>query len=167
MLASDRSKVVASGGVSAVETADVSAGWQPLGLAATGGIMKGRKTSERERSRDERSSRRQEVRRSAIEYPPPIPVSPSEILRQRKYRNVVRKHLDQVLDRIFVEFTGLHFHISWAPSPPRAWAMQSLPTACSVCCQLSGSPLLTDCCVCGPRQLTRALGTGGGAAGKT
>lgn len=76
---------------------------------------------------------------------------------QRKYRNLIRQHLDKLLDTLFAEFTGLHFHISWAPSPPHEWETQTLLTACSVCCQLSGSPLLKDCRVCGPKQLARAL----------
>lgn len=36
-----------------------------------------------------------------------------------------------------------------------------MPTACSVCCRLSGSPLLADCRFCGPKQLARALSKDG------
>jgi AraC-like DNA-binding protein len=81
----------------------------------------------------------------------------NEALRQRKYREVIRQHLDQLLDKLFAEFTGLHFHISWAPSPAHEWETKTLPTGCSVCCRLSGSQLLKDCRLCGPRQLARAL----------
>jgi AraC-like DNA-binding protein len=74
---------------------------------------------------------------------------------------MVRQHLGRFLDEMFAEFTGLHFHISWAPPPPHEWDPQSLPTACSVCCRLSGSPLLPDCRICGPKQLARALDANG------
>ncbi len=80
---------------------------------------------------------------------------------QRKYRKLVRQHLGKLLDKLFAEFTGLHFHISWAPLPPHKWETHTLPTACSVCCRLSGSPLLLDCKTCGRRQLARALGADG------
>lgn len=80
---------------------------------------------------------------------------------------LTRKHLDKVLERLFAEFTGLHFHISWAPTRPHEWETQSLPTACSVCCRLSGSPLLKDCRICGPRQLARALSADGDGHGFT
>ena len=86
---------------------------------------------------------------------------PNETLRQRKYREVIRQHLDRLLDKLFAEFTGLHFHISWAPVPPQEWETRILPTGCSVCCQLSGSPLRPACRICGPRQLTRALNANG------
>ena len=80
-----------------------------------------------------------------------------DALLQIKYRGLIRKHLDKLLDELFAEFTGLHFHVTWAPSPPHEWAAQTLPTGCSVCCRLSGSPLLKDCRICGPKQLIRAL----------
>lgn len=87
---------------------------------------------------------------------------PNGSLLQRQYRKLIRTHLDRLLDKLFAEFTHLHFHVVWAPSPPRAWHAQTLPTGCSVCCRLSGSPLLKDCQLCGPRQLTRALSLDGG-----
>jgi AraC-like DNA-binding protein len=69
----------------------------------------------------------------------------------------VVQHLDQMLARLFADFTGLHFHISWAPLSARKWEAHSLPTACSVCCRLRGSPRRKDCDSCGPQQLIRAL----------
>ena len=87
--------------------------------------------------------------------------SPKEALRQRRYRELIRKHLGKLLDSLFAEFTGLHFHIAWAPTLPKQWDARTLPTACSVCCRLSGSPLLPDCRTCGPKQLARTLGTDG------
>lgn len=89
-------------------------------------------------------------------WPPPANLH-SDTLVQRRYRDLVRKHLGPLLDNLFAEFTGVHFHIAWAPPPPREWNTRTLPTACSVCCRLSGSPLLPDCRTCGPRQLARAL----------
>lgn len=91
----------------------------------------------------------------------PVPPPANDPLLQRKYRELLRKHLDRFLDHLFVEFTGIHFHVSWAPLPPQEWNIQTLPTACSVCCRLSGSRLLPECRICGPRQLSRALDSDG------
>jgi AraC-like DNA-binding protein len=79
----------------------------------------------------------------------------------RRYRELIQQHLGKLLDKLFAEFTGVHFHIAWAPAPPGQWDAKTLPTACSVCCRLSGSPLLPECRTCGPRQLARALETDG------
>jgi AraC-like DNA-binding protein len=87
--------------------------------------------------------------------------SPKEALLHRTYRELIRKHLGKLLERLFADFTGVHFHIAWAPPPPHEWQAPTLPTACSVCCRLSGSPLLPDCQTCGPRHLARALETDG------
>jgi AraC-like DNA-binding protein len=78
-----------------------------------------------------------------------------------KYRKLMVRHLGKQLDKLFADFTGLHFHIAWAPAKGHGWDARSLPTACSVCCQLSGSPLQPGCQVCGPRQLMRALNSDG------
>jgi AraC-like DNA-binding protein len=85
----------------------------------------------------------------------------NDALLQSKYRELARKHLGKLLEKLFADFTGLHFHIAWAPTPAREWASQPLPTACSVCCRLSGSPLLPDCGSCGARQLTRTVSADG------
>ncbi|HZI33890.1 MAG TPA: hypothetical protein VFF11_16245, partial [Candidatus Binatia bacterium] len=90
-----------------------------------------------------------------------LPAPPDQTLRQRKYRALIRKNLGKLLDEFFGEFTGLHFHIAWAPLPSHGWKTQTLPTGCSVCCRLSGSPLLPDCRACGPRQLTHTLNADG------
>lgn len=75
----------------------------------------------------------------------------------RKYQALLGQHLSQLMGRLFSEFTGLHFHVSWAPAPPQEWEANRLPTACSVCCRLSRRPLLAKCRKCGPQQLGRAL----------
>lgn len=85
----------------------------------------------------------------------------SNALMQTKYRDLTRKHLDRLLDHLFAEFTGLHFHIAWAPTQDHEWENLTLPTACSVCCRLSGSPLRPGCKSCGPRQLAHALRSDG------
>jgi AraC-like DNA-binding protein len=86
------------------------------------------------------------------------PSSPSkDPLLQRKYQELIRKHLDRFLDALFAKFTGVHFHAAWTPPPPRKWDGRSLPTGCSVCCRLSGSPLLPDCGTCGAKQLAHTL----------
>ena len=97
------------------------------------------------------------IARPAAQAPQPSPSPPDETLRQRKYQELIRNHLDKLFDQLFAEFTGLHFHITWAPSPPHEWKTRTLPTGCSVCCRLSGSPLLKGCRICGPRRLARAL----------
>ena len=78
-----------------------------------------------------------------------------------KYGKLIRHHFGKLLDRLFAEFTGVHFHVAWTPALPKQWDAQTLPTGCSVCCRLTGSPLLPDCRICGPKQLARALGTDG------
>lgn len=93
--------------------------------------------------------------------PQPDLSPPNEALLQRKYRKLIRQHLGKLLDKLFADFTGLHFHISWAPAPPHEWETRTLPTACSVCCRLSGSPLLPDCGTCAKKQLARALSRDG------
>jgi len=85
----------------------------------------------------------------------------SDALLARKYRELIRPHLGKPLDRLFAEFTGIHFHVAWTPALPKQWDAQTLPTGCSVCCRLSGSPLFPDCRTCGPKQLARALSTDG------
>jgi AraC-like DNA-binding protein len=118
--------------------------------------MNGRKTATKGRSGKRVASRRAKIA-AAAPAPQPTHSPPAETLRQRKYQELIRKHLNKLLDQLFAEFTGLHFHITWAPSPPHEWETRDLPTACSVCCRLSGSPLLKNCRICGPRQLVRAL----------
>jgi len=96
------------------------------------------------------------VRVLAPAFPPA-----EEVLLQRKYRELIRNHLDDALGKLFADFTGLHFHVTWSPSPSHEWNTQAMPTGCSVCCKLSGSPLLKECRFCGPSQLARALGANG------
>lgn len=80
-------------------------------------------------------------------------------LLHRKYQELLSRHLSKLVGRLFAEFTGLHFHVSWAPAPPQDWEANHLPTACSVCCRLSRRPLLQSCRQCGPQQLGRTLNT--------
>jgi AraC-like DNA-binding protein len=82
-------------------------------------------------------------------------------LLQHKYRELIRKHDGKALAALFAEFTGVHFHIAWTPPLPRQWDARTLPTGCSVCCRLTGSPLLPACRTCGPTQLVRALSADG------
>lgn len=86
-------------------------------------------------------------------------------LLQNKYRALTRKHLDRIFSKLFAEFTGLHFHVAWAPSANHDWTAPTLPTGCSVCCRLQGAPLLRSCRTCGPRQLARALRATGSGPG--
>ena len=91
----------------------------------------------------------------------PAPSTPrTDALLTQKYRELVRRHLDRLLDRLFTDVTGLHFHIAWAAAGPHEWESRTLPIGCSVCCRLSGSPLLPDCRTCGPWHFARALKAG-------
>lgn len=85
--------------------------------------------------------------------------NPAERRLHRQFRNLTRKHLGRLFDRLFAEYTGLHFHIAWAPTASLEWGAGTLPTACSVCCRLAGTTLAAQpiCRVCGPKQLARAL----------
>ena len=100
---------------------------------------------------------------SVATAPPPSPAlcPPDDPLLQRRYQDLTRKHLGKLFDALFAEFTGVHFHIAWKPASPRRWDTETLPTGCSVCCRLTGSPLLPACRICGPRQLARALSADG------
>ena len=120
--------------------------------------MSGRKTSKRT---GKGVASRPKIALTTVPAARPTLSPPKSNLLQRKYRKLIRKHLDQLLDQLFVEFTGLQFHISWAPASSHEWKARALPTGCSVCCRLSGSPLLPGCQTCGPKQLARALGTDG------
>jgi len=122
--------------------------------------MSGRKTSPTV------AAAKRAVHRSAT--PGVTPPSPRSTAIQRidpiqltKYRDLIRRHLGKLVDKLFSEFTGLNFHIAWAPSGNHEWDLNSLPTGCSVCCRLSGSPLQPVCKTCGSKQLARALGTDG------
>lgn len=84
------------------------------------------------------------------------PPAPEQLL-QSKYRALTRRNLGPFFDRLFAEFTGLHFHIAWAPAGSHDWETRTLPTGCSVCCRLNGAPRLKACHHCGPRRLARAL----------
>jgi AraC-like DNA-binding protein len=86
-----------------------------------------------------------------------------DALLHESYRELTRKHLGGLFGGLFAEFTRLHFHVAWAPSPSPDWNARTLPTACSVCCRLTGTPLEAQpvCQVCGPRQLAYALGMDG------
>lgn len=81
----------------------------------------------------------------------------AERLLQRKYRALIRKHLGSVLDRLFADFTGLHFHIAWLSPLAAGQELRKLPGGCSACCRLSGSRLLPNCRACGPHHLAVAL----------
>lgn len=82
---------------------------------------------------------------------------------QNRYRELTRKNLDGLLNKLFAEFTGLHFHVAWAPSLTHAWKTEELPPGCSHCCRRTGITLTTPayCRRCGPRQLARLLSAEG------
>lgn len=84
---------------------------------------------------------------------------PGEPLMPRKYRELIQQHLGKLLDKLFADFTGVHFHIAWMPAPPRKWDAKTLPTGCSVCCRLAGARTLpwAGCLTCGPKHLAAAL----------
>jgi AraC-like DNA-binding protein len=96
-----------------------------------------------------------QVNPEAAELPPPRS-RPASWLLKRKYRELICTHLGQILDRLFAEFTGLHFHIAWTKDGSNGWRSK-LPAGCSVCCKLSGSPLHAECQTCGPRRLLKTL----------
>lgn len=76
-----------------------------------------------------------------------------------KYRHLVHNHLGQFLERLFADFTGVHFHIAWAPDLPQPWDARTLPSACYCCCRMvgAGPQQRAECARCGPRRLAIAL----------
>jgi len=113
-----------------------------------------------------RNSRRQIVESSGILVAHPAPSSASSTgiagpLLRRKYQDLTRQHLDELCNKLFTDFTGLHFHITWAPTPTHEWDDQTLPTGCSVCCRISGARLHPSCKICGPKQLSITLRSNG------
>ena len=88
---------------------------------------------------------------------PHSPASPEKLLMQQKYCELVRKHLGPMMDRLFAEFTGLHFHIAWMSPSSAGRDGQNLPSGCSVCRRLKGSLPLPNCQICGARHTAIAL----------
>lgn len=88
---------------------------------------------------------------------PPARASPNERLLQRRYRVLIRKHLSHMLERLFAEFTGLHFRTAWALGSPGNPHRLTPPTCRSVCCRLRGSTLFPECRACGPNHLPATL----------
>lgn len=88
---------------------------------------------------------------------------PADLVLRAEYQELTRKHLNGIVGRLFAEFTGLRFHIAWAPSLPHDWNATKLPSGCSVCCQLAGADVQAQrqCRTCGPKQLARALNADG------
>jgi AraC-like DNA-binding protein len=78
---------------------------------------------------------------------------------QRRYRDVIRHHLGKLLDKLFAEFTGVHFHVAWAPDDLGPWETRSLPTGSPGCCRLveAGAQSWPGCWTCGPHHLAPAL----------
>lgn len=114
-------------------------------------------TSARARSRNRRRSSRSKPAALA-------PAPPDSPLLRTRYRELTLRHLGTFLNRLFAEFTGLHFHIAWAPPPTHDWNAHTMPTGCSVCCRLAGANAGTRryCRSCGPKQLDRTLSADGG-----
>lgn len=88
---------------------------------------------------------------------PCAPGPPLEQLLLRKYQELIRKHLSQIPDALFAEFTRLHFHIAWRLASPKGWDVHALPAGCPVCYRLSGAPPPPECRSCGSRQLAATL----------
>ncbi len=104
--------------------------------------------------------------------PPPTATAPSALpvlasltdpLLQKRYRELTHKHLGGLAGRLFAEFTGLHFHIAWAPSVPHDWTAMALPAGCAMCRPSAGTWVEARACCqsCGREHLARALRTDG------
>lgn len=48
-------------------------------------------------------------------------------VRQTEYQALTDKHVNHLASRLFAEFTGLRFHIAWAPSPAQPWEALLVP----------------------------------------
>lgn len=92
----------------------------------------------------------------------PYARNPADLVLRGKYRALTHQHLSALFDRLLAAFTGLHFHIAWAPPTWHDSDARIPPTACSVCCRLAGKNPGTQsvCRICGPRQLVRGLRAG-------
>jgi AraC-like DNA-binding protein len=82
---------------------------------------------------------------------------PGECLRRRKYRELARKHLNHMLDRLFAEVTGLHFHVAWRRTSLSGKQAQVSPTNCSACCRRHGAQRRPECGACGAQHLSATL----------
>ncbi len=82
-------------------------------------------------------------------------------LLRRKYQQLTRKHLRHVFRKVVADYTGLHFHIAWAPEGSRDWGTPRLPTA-SACCRLARTVHAPqECQTCGASRLASAMNDGG------
>lgn len=87
---------------------------------------------------------------------------PADLLLRSQYQSLTRKHLSRVFEKLIAEYTGLNFHIAWAPAGSHDWDLRRLPTGCSACCRFvrNGVPSDPLCQTCGSKQLARALKAG-------
>ncbi|HKI68290.1 MAG TPA: AraC family transcriptional regulator [Verrucomicrobiae bacterium] len=83
----------------------------------------------------------------------------SDALLPRKYRELIRQHFGRLLGHLFADFTGLHFHIAWAPGLPRPWDARTVPIGCSAYCRLvrEGTATWAGCNTHWPKHLAAAL----------
>src|SRR5512144_2278287 len=77
--------------------------------------------------------------------PPSVPPRLGDPLLRRQYQQLTRKHLTHVFERVVADYTGLNFHIAWAPAGSREWDTPRLPTA-SACCRLARTGLAPHEC---------------------
>ena len=125
-------------------------------------IMSGRSSPTRAGSRKRGSCRRVKIASPRLSSSPAAtPKDDAPLPGTSKYRVLVRQHLDRQLDRLFADFTGLHFHVTWAPQPALKWKIPLLQSGRSVCSRISGSSLHPDCQDCGARQLAHTLSVEG------
>jgi AraC-like DNA-binding protein len=81
------------------------------------------------------------------------------MLLRRKYQDLLRNHLDKLLDKLFTEFTGIHYRIAWKLPLAASTEARALPASCFVCCRLAGAGprVSADCRKCGIHNLAAAL----------
>ena len=72
---------------------------------------------------------------------------------------MIRKHLDKGLFKLFSEFTGLCYHVAWAPAPDAVWDIRMTPAACFACRRRAGRQTQPRevCRTCGPANFATAL----------
>lgn len=94
----------------------------------------------------------------------PLNPAPREMLRRRSIQDLARKQLGRIPENLFAGFTGLRFHVAWAPVAAGNGSGLRWPAGCAVCCELAAARVPADpgCLTCDQHHLDGVLRNGKG-----